>query len=211
MMRPGTLIAIIALLVALGGTATAATQITGKQVKNGSLTGADVKRGSLPAAALSRKATRTLRGARGPAGPQGAAGPAGPVGPVGPSGPEGPRVEAGPAGVVRVLAAEQRNVSLAAKDGLAKVVEVILPAGRFTLDGTLTLLSAGTGDVCELRSSDGTLLDELQFTWERQVVLSGELDTGTRAVTRARISCTADDELDVERARIRALQVGQIG
>lgn len=44
---PALVVAFVALLVALGGTAYAAIVITGKNVKNGSLTGADVKDGSL--------------------------------------------------------------------------------------------------------------------------------------------------------------------
>jgi hypothetical protein len=89
---PATVIASLALLVALGGTSVAAVSValprnsvgnaqlkkdavTSIKVKNGSLLKADFKAGQLPA------------GAPGPAGP---AGPAGSVGPAGPSGPSGP-------------------------------------------------------------------------------------------------------------------------
>jgi hypothetical protein len=44
---PSLVISIVALLVALGGTGYAAVQITGKNVKDGSLTGKDVKNKSL--------------------------------------------------------------------------------------------------------------------------------------------------------------------
>lgn len=43
----GFIIAVVALFVALGGTATAAKLITGKQIKNNSITGVDIKDGSL--------------------------------------------------------------------------------------------------------------------------------------------------------------------
>jgi hypothetical protein len=51
-LRPGgsLLLAVLALVLALGGTATAAKLITGKQIKNSSLTGADVKNSSLTGA-----------------------------------------------------------------------------------------------------------------------------------------------------------------
>lgn len=44
---PALAVAFVALLVALGGTAYAASVVTGKNVRNGSLTGADIKDGSL--------------------------------------------------------------------------------------------------------------------------------------------------------------------
>jgi hypothetical protein len=95
---PATVIACIALLVALGGTSVAAVAIklpsgsvgnaqlkadavTSNKVKNGTLLKADFKAGQLPAGAA---------GPAGPAGPAGAAGATGPSGPAGSSGPSGP-------------------------------------------------------------------------------------------------------------------------
>jgi hypothetical protein len=49
-LSPGTLISLLALFVALGGTSYAAVTISGKNVKNGSLSGADVKNSSLSGA-----------------------------------------------------------------------------------------------------------------------------------------------------------------
>jgi hypothetical protein len=68
----------LALFVAMGGTAIAAGQalITGKQIKNSSITGADVKNKSLTARDF-RGSVRGPRGLRGPAGPQGIQGPKG--------------------------------------------------------------------------------------------------------------------------------------
>jgi hypothetical protein len=93
---PGLVLASIALIVALGGTATAAgvPKVTSKQIKNGTIQLVD----------LSKRAKKQMRGRRGPAGPPGPVGPAGsasgqglpgPEGPVGPAGAGGP---AGPAG-----------------------------------------------------------------------------------------------------------------
>ena len=89
---PGTVIASLALLVALGGTSVAAVSITiprasvgnpqlknnavtSNKVRNGSLLGVDFKTGQLPAGAP---------------GPSGSAGPAGAQGSTGPQGPPGP-------------------------------------------------------------------------------------------------------------------------
>ena len=84
--RHGTVVAYLALFLALGGTAFAAASlprhsvgtaqlrngaVTGSKVRNGSLSASDFRSGSLP---------------KGPAGPTGPAGPAGPQGPPGSSG-----------------------------------------------------------------------------------------------------------------------------
>jgi hypothetical protein len=87
---PGLVVAMVALFVALSGTAVATTSmlITGKQVKNGSLTGADVKNRSLTPRDF-RGSVRGPQGLPGPAGPQGPQGPQGPHGPQGPPNPNG--------------------------------------------------------------------------------------------------------------------------
>lgn len=97
-LHPATVIAAIALFVALGGTATAITLITGKNVKDGSLSGADIKDRSLSGTdiqdgSLTNADLRvgTLAGARGPAGPEGPAGARGEAGARGPLGAQGPR------------------------------------------------------------------------------------------------------------------------
>ena len=69
------------LFILLGGSAYAATAITGSDVRNGSLTGADVRDHSLRA--------RDFRAGELPRGPEGAPGPAGPKGDPGPAGPQG--------------------------------------------------------------------------------------------------------------------------
>ena len=104
---PATVIALLALTLALGGTSYAALKITGKNVQNGSLTGADVRNGSLTGADVARRLAarrptsapascrarsraaraRPARPAReGPAGPQGDQGEPGPPGERGPTG-----------------------------------------------------------------------------------------------------------------------------
>jgi hypothetical protein len=87
-------VALTALVVALGGTATAATvvitsskqikdgAVTGADVKNSSLTGADVKNASLTAADFKG----SIQGAKGEPGAQGAQGPKGDQGARGPAG-----------------------------------------------------------------------------------------------------------------------------
>ena len=77
-------LATLALFVALGGGAYAATLITGKQIKDGSITSADIKNGSL--IALDFKAGQLKTGPAGPAGPAGTAGTPGAAGAPGAAG-----------------------------------------------------------------------------------------------------------------------------
>ena len=99
---PSMIVAMLALFVAMGGTAIAAGNalITGKQIANSSITGADVKNKSLTAKDFkgSVRGARGPTGSPGPVGPQGPAGPQGPSGGVGPAGPAGPHGAQGPEG-----------------------------------------------------------------------------------------------------------------
>lgn len=91
-LKAGLVAAVVAALVA-GGTATAASLITGKQIKDRSITGRDIKTGSLTGKQiksdsigvrdLTTGAFDALAGSQGPAGPAGPAGPQGPAGPAG--------------------------------------------------------------------------------------------------------------------------------
>ncbi len=85
-------LAVLVLLVAMAGSATASALITGKDIKDGtvtgkdlrnaSVTGKDVKDGSL----TQQDFSGSLQGPQGPAGPEGPVGPQGPQGTPGVSG-----------------------------------------------------------------------------------------------------------------------------
>src|SRR5690242_15115686 len=82
-------VALLALFVALGGTAGAVTGMIGSaQIKDGSIMPVD----------LSAAAKKVMTGPRGPAGPQGPAGPTGTPGLQGLPGATGPAGPAGPSG-----------------------------------------------------------------------------------------------------------------
>ena len=95
-----TLVASLALVVAMGGTSYAAVtlpvgSVGKKQLKRNAVTSSKVKQGTLRLSDFKASQRARLRGATGPAGPAGAAGARGPAGPVGPQGATGPQGAAG--------------------------------------------------------------------------------------------------------------------
>jgi hypothetical protein len=91
---PATLIALLALFVALGGSSYAALQVPRgsvgtKQLKNNAVTSPKVRNNSLLLRDFRASQRARLRGERGPQGVPGPAGAAGAAGPAGPAGPAG--------------------------------------------------------------------------------------------------------------------------
>ncbi|HEX8206859.1 MAG TPA: hypothetical protein VF587_12435 [Solirubrobacteraceae bacterium] len=133
---PATVLALLALVAALGGTSYAASKVTGKDVRNSSLTGADIRNRSLTGAdvkdgSLSAsdfgpgQLPRATPGTEGPQGPAGPAGPPGPQGEPGEPGARGPKGETGGAGVAGASATT--DVSLTSSD--ATVISTQVDAG----------------------------------------------------------------------------------
>jgi hypothetical protein len=94
---PAIVIAMIALLVAMGGTAYGVSaskpahypEFNGVDIIDHTLSGVDIKNGSLGPVVLSSRARKALKGNLGPAGPQGPQGTQGVQGPAGAAGPPG--------------------------------------------------------------------------------------------------------------------------
>jgi hypothetical protein len=86
---PAMAVAVVAVVLAMSGSAFAAKQL---------ITGRDIKKGSLTADLFSRSARKQLQGRTGKTGAQGPAGPVGQTGATGPQGPQGPQGERGPQG-----------------------------------------------------------------------------------------------------------------
>ncbi len=222
--RPAGLIAVLALFLALGGTATAAKLITGAQirnssltgadVRNSSLTGADVRNGSLGAADLSSAARSALRGAAGPAGAAGPTGPAGPTGATGVPGPQGPQ---GPAGVVNALAVAA-DAHVVTGSGTRTVLTKTLPEGRYVVQAKLSASSAGTAEVsCSLRRTagfltiDSTKLDPPAVGDATPLSLLGTVETGAGGSAVTLLCFEAGGDLTVEDAQLVALPVASVG
>ena len=115
-LSPGTVLGMIALFVALAGTATAggvALIVTSANIKNGTIQLTDI----------SPAAKRALKGKRGPAGPAGPSGLAGSTGPAGPAGPPGVQV------LTRV------NAWVSVEEGEYESVTAVCPAGMAPVSG----------------------------------------------------------------------------
>ena len=114
---PALVVAMIALLVALGSGAYATVSVrhypefNGVDIIDHSLTGKDIKNHSLQTVVFSGKAIRSLKGNAGPPGPQGPQGQQGAQGGQGPRGPTGPMGAPGSPGAPGATNVITRDVS----------------------------------------------------------------------------------------------------
>ena len=157
---PAMIVASVALLVALGGTSYAASQLSGADIKDSSLTGADIRNGSLTerdvkSGTLTGAAIRDgslqskdFRAGQLPAGPRGETGDAGPAGSTGPPGPKGdtgftgpvgepgPQGPPGPQGVAGVSAVQyEQSPVYTLPDGIQGLGEAACPDGLVAVGG----------------------------------------------------------------------------
>lgn len=125
---PATVIASLALLFALSGTAVAGALITGANVKNNSLTGIDVKNESLGTADVKNGSLlpKDFKAGTLPAGQQGPAGPPGPPGAPGAQGNPGINGVAGLQIVNEVSTVDSSS---------QKIVTATCPAGKRAIGG----------------------------------------------------------------------------
>ena len=161
-------VAIVALSVALSGTATAALVMTGNNIRNGTITGKDLDDRTLAKKKLTKQAIRSLKGQTGPVGPQGSQGVQGAPGPAGPVGPSTTYVDNEPSPITAVQ---------------TRILEVPIPPGSYTAQVNMDLLiksgfATGEGD-CRFRApggSDVVLLGYTGAVFMGDVAGSGHLD-----------------------------------
>lgn len=137
---PALVVSLIALFVALGGTAYASGLISGSQIRNH----------SIPAKKLTRSAIETLRGHRGPAGPKGATGATGAKGATGAVGATGSVGPAGPTSGGAVTGTGGNLVGC--KDNIEASTSVAI-----TTPSRLFVAGSGSYDYLTPTSGSGTL------------------------------------------------------
>jgi hypothetical protein len=77
LLRPGTVLGLVAVMIAMTGSAYAGSLITSRQIKDGTITAKDIKNSSITTSKLSARTRDDLVGVPGATGPQGPAGPSG--------------------------------------------------------------------------------------------------------------------------------------
>jgi hypothetical protein len=141
------LTATLALFLALGGTSYAALQVTGSNVKNGTLTGSDIKNESLKSGDVDNGSLleKDFKAGQLPAGPQG------------PEGPQGIQGLQGPAGATNVVA--RRTNAAVASGAFEPAVASCLPGER-AVGGGAGITGVFTGNagiiLTEPREDDGS-------------------------------------------------------
>jgi hypothetical protein len=144
---PGVVLGLIAVVLAMSGSAYAASKVTSAQIKDDTITtkdikdhsirGRDVENASMTADVLTQGALDELQGAAGPTGPAGPAGAAGAAGPAGPS-------------VISKMTPVKALASLVAGD--TDIFTVACPAGMSVVNGGFTIF---LGDVWLNKTYDG--------------------------------------------------------
>jgi hypothetical protein len=205
------LVALLALVMATTGSAVAASLITSKQIKDGTIQTKDI----------SKKAQKSLKGkagATGPQGPAGSAGPAGPAGAAGAAGAKGDKGDKGDRGPSDAFYTRNSSIqNVGAPDTV--VATLNLPAGSFVIHGSATLNNndaAQQNGSCSLAIDGTAIADSDNVPLAANTNLDRESFTLTGATTQAAASvatlrCTlATNSGNVLEAELSATQVGNL-
>lgn len=162
---PALVVASLALLLSLGGSAYAAVAIAPgsvgtRQLKNSAVTSEKLASGAVtagkvkPYSLLSQDFApgQLPAGQQGPAGPQGPAGAAGPLGTAGAAGPQGPAGAIGPQGPAGVSGYQVITSTSPTSAASSKAVAANCPAGESVLGGGV-LAGAPSGDTLVTQQS----------------------------------------------------------
>lgn len=206
--RASTVIASLALFVALGGSATAATlitggkikdgTITGKDVKNSTLTGAKVKNGSLGSSDLSTAARGSLKGAKGDTGP------AGPTGPAGAPGAQGPR------GIVSPRVQTLGSKTIEDGPGNTTVLSNAIPAGTYVITAKATLEAEDNDRVTCSLFNNAQSIDQTQWDAPSAALVNSPMALSAVAtITTGPLSvqCATDGTADASASDVKLIAV----
>lgn len=181
--RLSTIIACLALFIALGGTATAAKQvINGKSIKKGTITAKQIKNKSITKAKLKPATVKALKGNQGPQGLKGDTGATG---------------AAGKDGVVQPIYKQSSSVNIPAHSELA-IDTLNVPAGKYMITATSRLFSVAAGIMsCAVTANSGGG-QSLSATWNspganNRTTVPMQWVTETATVTAITVSCATGD------------------
>lgn|GEM_PF-898976 len=149
MKRPqiSTIIACIALFLAIGGTATAAKLINGKNIKKGTVTAKQIKNSTITSGKISPATIASLKGAQGPKGEKGAKGDTGAQGVQGP---------AGVAGLTSFMATNDVS-NQPANDAVTVISMNNMPSSKYFITAKSVMFSNTAGALvgCSIETNNG--------------------------------------------------------
>jgi len=192
--RPATVIAMLALFVAVGGTATAASGlINGKKLKNNSVPGKKLKNKTVTKNKLAPATVKALKGQQGEQGPQG---------------PQGPKGEAGEDGVVTPHYIDSGNINIPASNELA-VATLSVPAGKYMVTSNVGIVTNATNATsCGIVANNGG--GENSSTYDNdgggRTTIPVQMVTG-EGVTSITLACTAGNAVAGVQGDILAVPV----
>jgi hypothetical protein len=190
-LRPGTVIAAIALFIVIGGTATAASGlINGKKIKPGTITAKQLKNRTITSAKLSPGAVKSLKGVRGESGPPGAAGPAGSRGATGATG------ATGPGGIVSPYSDETMDYTLPNSEQVIPLTLDVAP-GAYLISAKLNAISHKTSGLnlidCSIWKDEIEAVDDSQVDGEFNVTFNMALMAVSQVQGKIELRCMAMD------------------
>lgn len=175
--RPATIVAMIALFVAIGGTATAASGlINGKQIKNNTVTGKKLKNKTVTKNKLAPATIKSLKGQQGPQGPKG---------------------EPGLNGIVSPTSSSFNSINIPADAEMA-MGSINVPAGKYLVTATINVFSNATDVIsCGISANNGGGFHTAVFdpNGGGRVTLPSQLVTQTDTVTQLTLGCAAGNQV----------------
>lgn len=200
-------IALIALIVALSGSAYAAVSLPRDSVGTRQL-----RTGAVTKSKISKRTRAALHGARGSRGKTGHAGATGPKGPIGPTGARGGAGAAGTTGPSDLYAAGNSGVNLSHTN--TTVASVTVPAGSYVLEATVNVNASPKGEIgCSIETTgttyDGKAVDPAADGANEVIALSGAATFTTPQTLRLDCS-TFSTSAFAGNARLFAIKTGRI-
>lgn len=161
---PSLVVAGVALFVALGGSAVAATLIKTKDIANSAVTSGKIRNGTITLTDINARTRASLKGAKGESGSAGSAGAPGSQGAKGSDGAGGARGADGADGtngangapgtdgsdgIIAPLSATQGATPLLTATPPTAVVELTVPSGNYVVLAKTQVTHTGAGDTVE--------------------------------------------------------------
>ena len=184
--RPATLIALLALFVAIGGTATAASGlINGKKIKNNTVAGKKLKNKTITKNKLAPKTVKALKGQKGPKG------------------------EPGENGIITPFFEESGSLNIPANTGLG-LVTLDVPAGKYMVTANVTITTGATNVTsCGIISNNGG--GSVSSTYDNdgngRTTVPIQMVTESATVTALTLGCDAGNQIAGVQGNLLAVPV----